>query len=202
MLVTASLKLPKMPDKRVEDGHLALHEPRPGLSLRGPFGAVDLRKAADGPGPFWPLERKSVAHDLLGLKVRFGGEDRNDLAGGLPEVAQSAVVGAGCRSADLLRELTVRGHQRVLAGNVFPLGDRPGARLLTGPERSAHVGDPHLQRGCGPGRGGAALPVQQNPCAPNAQGSSPGLVWRLCPDGGTALAVDLPRAARRPAGSV
>ena len=112
------------------------------------------------PEPFGHSSAKGVAHDVFGLKGRFGGEDGDDLAGGLPEVAERVVLGGRCRSADLLRELTMRGRQRVLAGGVFALGDGPGVRLLAGPERSAHVGDPDLERGVPVARPAGRRPPQ------------------------------------------
>ena len=123
---------PKVPDQRVEDRQLALDQPGPGFGLGSPFGAVDLGETADRAGSSRPLQREGVAHDSFGLKVRFGCEDRNDLAGGLAEVAEPVVLGGGCRCADFLRELAVRGRQGVLVGEVFSLGDGPAAGVLAG----------------------------------------------------------------------
>src|SRR6478735_3324973 len=142
---------PKVPDQRVEDRQLALDQPGPGCGLGGPFRAVDLGEAADRARSPRPLQLEGVAYDAFGLEVRFRREDRDDLAGGLAEVAEPVVLGGGCRCADFLRELAVRGRQGVLLGEVFPLGDGPAAGVLAGPERSAHVGYPELKLRCAAG---------------------------------------------------
>ena len=80
----------------------------------------------------------------------------------------------GRRRAELLLELAQGDGQRLLALLDLALGDRPGALVLGGPERPAHVRDQHLQAAAGP-------PVEQQAgAAPGHQASgAEGLRARL-----------------------
>src|SRR5262249_20580090 len=77
------------------------------------------------------------------VEFAFGRPCAELLAARLPECAERDERTFG-RAAGFFRELAPRGRERVLALVIKALRDRPGAVVLPGPERPAHMHQQHL----------------------------------------------------------
>src|SRR4051812_42131035 len=126
---------------------------------REPRRPVDLRELPHRPGPRRPLDREAVRVHGVGVQVSLERPRGDDLAATLPDLPELHELARRRRRPELLTELAQRTRARILPVVVLTLGDRPGADIALGPERSARVDEQDLASAVAP-------PVQENPGAP------------------------------------
>src|SRR5436190_575970 len=129
-----------------EEHHLRAHE----LLARGrqvePRRAIDLGVGAHASRAARPFQLEGVAADRARVEVALERPRAHELSARLPDLADVDRRTLRRRSSELLGELAPRRGERVLAGLVFALRQRPGARVPVAPERTAHVREQDLHR--------------------------------------------------------
>lgn len=96
-----------------------------------------------------PFHLEFVADQRRGIEIAFEREGVHPFAAGLLDRGQGVEI-AGKRCAGLLGEFADRGGKLLFAGVRLALRDRPDARVLLLPERSAGMDEEHLGSGAAP----------------------------------------------------
>src|SRR5580658_9952998 len=111
---------------------------------REPRSAVDLRKNLLAARARRPFEGEAVAAQRRRINIAFGRPGMHDLAAGLLDRAQR-LQGIGHGEPRFFGKFELRACQQILPRPCFALGNRPGARILAGPERSSRVNEEHFR---------------------------------------------------------
>src|SRR5260370_5542637 len=130
------------PHQAVDELPLARQDLLPCGFGRKPFGAIDFREALPGGALRRPFDHGGIGLDFGRVEIALDRPGEHALAAGLAHLAQRAELALG-PDPGLLLELAHGDRERILAGRIFALGDRPGARILLGPERPAGMDQQH-----------------------------------------------------------
>src|SRR6476661_2737539 len=91
MRCTLVVRVAQCRGKSVEQLDLPLHQFGTGGLEVEPRSAVDLRELQHASGPRWPLEIERIAHDRIGIEIALDRPRGDELAVGLPHLAEFEV---------------------------------------------------------------------------------------------------------------
>src|ERR1700722_9685056 len=128
----------------VYEGDLTLEQLGERLRHGEPGGPINLGEVLGLAGLGRPLHGKQVAFDEGSVYVLFQGPGGDQLAAGLPELAQRQEVAVDGNAGFFLK-LALGGYEGVLVFGVFAFGERPCAIVFPGPKGTAGVDEEDLK---------------------------------------------------------